>query len=584
MLLLHVQDDVAVGVHDLGEGDGLLVQALVGDGAEGRGHVQRRNARRAEGQARAVLVDHVLLNAQGLEVFHGGIDAHQVHQGVGRHDVQRGAHALAQRDHAPLGGGGEVGGIALGGSPALDGQGKVGDHRGRRVAKVQGGAVDGQGLDGRTHGHGGDPRAVQLQELGGRRPGAHDAAQLSGAVIDDGDSRLGLNGLHDGAVTVLRAHHGLGFVLQSGVVFPVVDGLLHDVLHRRVDGGVDGVAAGLDLVADDLAVGGGVVQAAQLQEGVGGVREHGLHGGGHVVQLVDRGFLHHRDGVLQGGQIFLVGDGVVFIHGAQHIVGAVVGVLLVARAVIVAPGIVAGGVSGDARQGGALPQGQLVQVLVKVVLGRGLDAIVGLAQRNGVQIPLQNLLLGGGLFQLDGHVGLLDLALVGLLGGEQAGLDQLLGDGGAALHGLVAQVGHKGADDTLDVDAVVRKEARVLHADKGHVQLLGNLLEAGPDAVFTALVIGDQVAVHIVDEAGQVLLLDLLQVQIGRGVVIALSDAQHQPKAGNAQHKADHQGDGHGLRRDGNHEVGLLGTGFEQGEVLFALVLLVFRHERLQMV
>lgn len=135
----------------------------------------------------------------------------------------------------------------------------------------------------------------------------------------------------------------------------------------------------------------------------------------------------------------------------------------------------------------------------------GLDAVVALAQGDDVEVPLQNLLLGVFALQLDGQVRLLQLALVALLGGQQRGLDELLGDGGAALRALVLQVGDKGADDALDVDAVVGEEARVLHGHKGVDQILRDLVVIGPDAVLRSLVGGDELAVAVVDEGGEVL-------------------------------------------------------------------------------
>ena len=53
LLLVHIHHDVAVAVHNAGEGERLLIHALVGDGAEGDGHLHRGEAGGAERQTEA---------------------------------------------------------------------------------------------------------------------------------------------------------------------------------------------------------------------------------------------------------------------------------------------------------------------------------------------------------------------------------------------------------------------------------------------------------------------------------------------------------------------------------------------------
>ena len=559
LLGLHVQDDVAVRVRDLGEGQGLLVGAGVGDGAKGLRHLAHRDAGGAQRKAGAVGVDVIRVDAHGLQVLHAVGDADHAHERVGRNRVQRGAHARAQRHHPAVGAGGEVGGIALGRAPALDGHRQVGGDRPRRVPLVQRRPVDRQGLDGGADGHVGVRRAVEHEELRLRRAAAHDRADLAGCVVVDHAGGLGLNGLRAAGVFVRG-------VRQLRIVLPVVEHILDDVLDLRVDGGVDVVAAFLNFAADGGAVFARVLQVAVREQLRHRVVEHRFHGGGHVVQVVDRGILHHGERIRERRVVLRLGDEPIVVHALQHVVRAVVDDARLARAVVVAARVVAAGVAGDGRKGRALAQRQLRQVLVVVVLGRSLDAVVALAQGDDVEVPLQDLLLGVFALQLDGQVRLLQLALVALLGGQQRGLDELLGDGGAALRALVLQVGDKGADDALDVDAVMGEEARVLHGHKGVDQILRDLVVIGPDAVLRSLVGGDELAVAVVDEGGEVLRLDLVHVQVRRRLVVALGHAHQRAEAADPEDQHHHKQDADRVAQHREDEVWLLIPGLERGE------------------
>ena len=316
------------------------------------------------------------------------------------------------------------------------------------------------------------------------------------------------------------------------------------------------VAAGLDLGADFFAVIVVVLHTAVGQQLSHGVIEHGFNRRGHVVKIVDRGVFHHIERIVQRRLVLFLGDEVVVIHALEHIIRAVIRIARLTRAVIVAARVVFGGVSRDGGQRCAFAQRQLTQAFAEVTR-RGLDAVVALAQRDGVEIPFQNLILGVFLFQLDGKICLLNFALVALLGGEQLVLDELLGDGGTALRGIVLQVGHESADDALDVNAIVGVEACVLDRHKGLSQLIRNLVKICPDAVFRPAVGGDQIAVAVVDKGGQVLGFDLFHVQLRRGVVIGLSNAHHQTESAHAHHKHYDQQQRHRRAQHGEYVVRL---------------------------
>ena len=459
------------------------------------------------------------------------------------------AHALHAGEAAAL----EVVGIARLADPALDGDGQVHDRRAGGVAHVECRAVHRQRLDGRAHGHVVLVGAIQLLALHRLVAAAHDGDQLARVPVHH---RRGALGLHHRQI-LAAAQGGLGGavvgVAHGRVLAPVGDGFLYGLLHLGVQAGEHLVAAVAQLGLHLAAVVAGVLQALDpkhlrhhIVDGildVVGVVVHVVAGGGAAFDDVQR--------VGPGRLVLLLGDEAMVQHLLQHVVGALVGLLRGVAGVVVPAGIVAPGVADQARQAGALPQGQVIQVLAEVVLGGDLHAVAGTAHVDHVQVGLQDLLLGQVLLQLQGQVGLLHLALVVLVAVQKGQLHQLAGDGGRALSGAAQQVVHQRAADALQVHAVMLVEAGVLDGDDGVDELLGNVLDLHVDAVFGPLELHDQVALAVVDEGGLALGPDGRQVQIWRGVYPALGDARRQAHARqrDQQHHEEqhlHRGHDHG--------------------------------------
>ena len=572
---MHVHDDAAAAVEDLREGERLLIDALVGDGAEGHGHLHRRDAGGAERQAERVGVDVLVRHAQQVQVFDRALDADVRHQdlrggGVVRVD-ERGAEALRSlvAAAAVVLGPGIAAAAVL---PAGDGHRHVVGDGGGRGAQVDGRGVDRQRLDGGADGHLHVAGAVERLARGGLVAPADDRLELARAVVIDARGGLRLLDLGVGAVRVAGLIDLVGRVAQAGIVVPRRQRVLHDGLNLRVDAQVDAVSAGAQLVLHRIAVGGGVLEAVQVEE-----RVH--HVGDGVLDVVRvgvdvaggrGGFQHGCRRGIERGLVFLRGDHAVFQHLAQDVVGAVVGdvrgvAALGVAGVEVAAGVVVVRAAGHAGEHRAFAQGQLAQLLAEVAVGCDLDAVVVAAQEDRVEIALQNLVLGVARFQLHGQIGLLQLALVGVFVGEHGVLDELLGDRGAALRGAGDDVGDERADDALDVHAVVLVKARILHGDKGVLQRPGDLLDGDHDAVLGALVVGDEVALAVVDERGLVLRIQRGEVERGRGIHIRLGDADERAQTG--QPRADQHDGQQAQGRDGDaqHEIGRLGARLEDG-------------------
>ena len=166
------------------------------------------------------------------------------------------------------------------------------------------------------------------------------------------------------------------------------------------------------------------------------------------------------------------------------------------------PGIIDGWGAGNARQIGAFAQCQFRGGLVKVVLGRRLDAHVAVPHRHQIDVQLHDLRLRQPLVQEHRAVPLLHLALGRGLVITRRQLDHLLGDGGAAVGGTAA-VGHRrdeGREDALGIDADIGLEALILNGDKSahDVRVLHILnLDRLALHIFRALEFCHQAAVHI---------------------------------------------------------------------------------------
>ncbi len=118
-------------------------------------------------------------------------------------------------------------------------------------------------------------------------------------------------------------------------------------------------------------------------------------------------------------------------------------------------------------------------------LGGRLHAVGALAEVHGVQVLLEDAVLGPLVVETERQRGFLDLAVQVALGVlEDPVLDQLLGDGRAALLDLPrVHVGHEGPHHGLEVHTGVVVEGAVLGGDDGVDQGLRDLVQLRGPAV-----------------------------------------------------------------------------------------------------
>ena len=436
------QQDVPLPVQDLCVEGGLGVGAAVCDGAVRGGHLQIRDA--AVGAAQGQGLHLVLLGQVGQAKFFE-IAPHRVHARL--LEAFQGQHVGGVGDATADGGHAAelAAGVADGGAVGVCGGSVVDDGAQCDSPGVQRRRVlphdldDGAGLP-----HAGDG------------PVEGQTAVLLSPATDDG--------LHLPGGGVHHHHGGLGVGAVPAVP---VDLLLTDSLQLAVLGGVNGQAAPVEQPP------GVLLRVAQPVHQI-------------VQHLVDQSVLEigqdvrgdaggaglgepSVDVVRQGGVICLLRDHAQFQHlGKDQLLPLPAGLR-------VFQGVVVIGALRDARQHGALRQRQLRHLLAEVPHGRRLNAPGAAAQVDGVQVVLQDPLLGGLALQPQGQVLLLDFPLdfvqrraLRRAGGEYVVLDELLGDGAGALRQSAGgQVPPGGPGDTPEVDAGVLPEPLVLDGDEG---------------------------------------------------------------------------------------------------------------------
>ena len=589
-LLVVLADQVALGVLHPIEGPGRGVHAIVDEGPIGRGHLLGGDAVFVAAQAHVAGLLAVGLGQGGeAQLLHhegvGLIGAQLLHRAHGA-GVQRADQGGIEGGQAPEAAAGVGGPCAVAGQVpdgiVVDGGG------GGDGAIIQSRGVHGHGLGGRTRltgRRGPVPAPVHLLGAGA----AHHGHHVPGVGVHNGDGRLERLALGVGILGVVGVFkHGLGDVLDLGVL-----------------GGVDLVPAVIDLAdglfkgCADIAVGvcGVVGQAKDLHKllghigddlvgevGVVGGADHGglfvLPLGPHIAAQVGVAVGEYHllgfGGVIGGLVDLFLGQ-----HGVQHVQLAVA-VLLPGP--VAAQGVILGGVVGDADETRALRQGQLGYVLVEVHPGGGLHAVALVAQVDGVQVHLQNFVFGIVLFQGQSPVHLRHLALDGVLVVAGDVLDELLGDGGAALGVALGKGPEHGPDSAMPVHTVVALEALVLDGDGGLAEVLGDGIKIHPDAVFVA----EQGLVH-----DQLLGIRILIVQLRGHLLVVLGHVHlHMPLQGRVDvgHEDPHEDGGgqHGDQEDGTkddadgppHTAALSGLFPCFGALLCLFRLVVFVHRQ----
>ena len=126
-------------------------------------------------------------------------------------------------------------------------------------------------------------------------------------------------------------------------------------------------------------------------------------------------------------------------------------------------------------------------MLSKVGVRCGVYPVAALAQVNIIEVSLQDFLFGVVFLKLQGPENLHDLSLDGYLIVIGHIFNELLGDGGAPLNVTAGEHQQDSFCGTNPVHSVVVIESLVLDGYGGVLQVLRDLREIDPNAVFTAI-------------------------------------------------------------------------------------------------
>src|SRR6266567_4132570 len=184
---------------------------------------------------------------------------------------------------------------------------------------------------------------------------------------------------------------------------------------------------------------------------------------------------------------------------------------------------------GQARKQRAFLDRELLRRLAEIAARRHLDAPGAAAEIDGIEIELENLRLAERLLDPRRHDHLADLALVGQVFAHQQVLDDLLGDGRAALRApRGGEIADEGADQAALVDSLVLIEAFVLGREKGLLHVLRDVGEWNPHAPLVLLEHLRKALALAVEHDARSRKLDALEFgvigQIGGRLVVEVDD------------------------------------------------------------
>ena len=245
-----------------------------------------------------------------------------------------------------------------------------------------------------------------------------------------------------------------------------MDRVHHGLLLRGVDGGGDLQSTGVHRLLRD-AVRGELREDLRLDQAVRTLGDRTLVDGRRVDGLrVDR------------RRPLVAVDAVQTDEPVHHVVPPVLGLGTVGPRVKLA-----GPLDGRGEHR-ALLDGELLDGLVEVGLRRGTDAVGVTSEVDGVEVGLEDLVLGPLTRHLRGDDQLLALPDQGPLVTDHGVLHVLLGDGGTATGRVVAgELTDRRTPEAGDRETAVRVEVTVLGGEHGITHVLGHLVDVDVLAV-----------------------------------------------------------------------------------------------------
>ena len=475
-ILRIVQHQIALAVEDLGEGPGLPVDALIGDGSVSGCQIANRNAvhHSAEGQRPIAFIG--IIYPVKLIVFYQGVESHvvdgviigivkgQIVEHLHRHGITGGFHGLENIGQSVVD---PVLIIRPGGG--TEGERRIVINSSRRdQAKIQGRSVYRQRFDGGSR---------RQKALGGIVPGqaarlfahtAHHGGDIAGFVVNNDNGGLKL----------------LIGAFRCGDVFQVLVYFLRGSLGLYVDGGVDLIPAAQDHLIDHVRV-----ITRRVDQLPDHIPDHSIYKVGvirRVIRIVGVTGRIVKDQLLGNGAVVFLFRNITLI---EHLIEDIVLPGLVPLpAVIRNIGIVERRIVGDSDQAGTLGKAELGDILGKIGIGSRPDAISLFSQIDGIEIPFQDLFFIILFLHLQRAEDLHELPADRDLVVAGQVLHQLLGDGGCAVGAVRAHKEVRACPHgTKPVHTVMLKEPLVLDGNCGIDQIIRDLIIGSPDPVFIAV-------------------------------------------------------------------------------------------------
>ena len=128
-------------------------------------------------------------------------------------------------------------------------------------------------------------------------------------------------------------------------------------------------------------------------------------------------------------------------------------------------------------QHGRLGHADVLQFFAEINLGRRREAVGALSQIDLVHVDLEDLILAQVFLDFPGQQDFVNLALEGLLAGQEEIARHLLGDGRGPLFGAAGQIVQRGARDAEVVDAAVLIKAVVFDGQYSLLHDIRDFLE-----------------------------------------------------------------------------------------------------------
>ena len=128
----------------------------------------------------------------------------------------------------------------------------------------------------------------------------------------------------------------------------------------------------------------------------------------------------------------------------------------------------------------------------------------------------------------------------------------------------------------------MRVKPRVFDGDESVLKVFRDFVDGDHDAILGTFIVGDHIAVRVVEKRGFGLVVDDGEVELGRGFRIRLDDAQHRSARGHADDQREQREKAHRAHQRADEEIRLAVSGLEDASFAYRRIdSIFFAHARL---